>query len=63
MRSFEDSLNRLGADRIDILLIHDVDRRNQGERFPEVFRAAMTGPTRPCCRCASRGWSRQSAAD
>ncbi|HEX9451892.1 MAG TPA: aldo/keto reductase [Burkholderiales bacterium] len=43
MRSFEDSLNRLGTDRIDILLIHDADRRNQGERFPEVFREAMAG--------------------
>jgi len=43
MRSFEDSLNRLGAERVDILLIHDVDRRNQGDRLPEVFRAAMTG--------------------
>jgi D-threo-aldose 1-dehydrogenase len=43
MRSFEDSLNRLGAQRVDILLIHDVDRRNQGDRQPEVFRAAMTG--------------------
>ena len=43
MRSFEDSLNRLGTDRIDILLIHDVDRRNQGERFAEVFREAMAG--------------------
>ncbi len=43
MRSFEDSLNRLGSDRIDILLIHDVDRRNQGEQFQEVFREAMAG--------------------
>ncbi len=43
MRSFEDSLNRLGAERIDILMIHDVDRRNQGERYPEVFREAMAG--------------------
>jgi D-threo-aldose 1-dehydrogenase len=43
MRSFEDSLNRLGTDRADILLIHDADGRNQGERFPEVFRAAMDG--------------------
>ena len=43
MRSFEDSLQRLGTDRIDILLIHDVDRRNQGGRFDEVFREAMTG--------------------
>jgi D-threo-aldose 1-dehydrogenase len=43
MRSFEDSLNRLGTDRADIVLIHDADRRNQGERFPQVFRAAMDG--------------------
>jgi D-threo-aldose 1-dehydrogenase len=43
MRSFEDSLNRLGAQRVDVLLIHDVDRRNQGDRQPEVFRAAMAG--------------------
>ena len=43
MRSFEDSLQRLGTDRIDILLIHDVDRRNQGEQFDEVFRLAMAG--------------------
>ena len=43
MRSFEDSLNRLGIDRVDILLIHDADRRNQGERYPEVFRAAIDG--------------------
>jgi D-threo-aldose 1-dehydrogenase len=43
MRSFDDSLNRLGTDRVDILLIHDADRRNQGDKFPEVFRAAMDG--------------------
>src|SRR5262249_30510344 len=43
MRSFEDSLNRLGAERVDIALIHDADRRNQGDRTPEVFRAAMAG--------------------
>jgi len=43
MRSFEDSLNRLGTDRIDMLLIHDVDHRNQGDRFPEVFKEAMAG--------------------
>ena len=43
MRSFEDSLQRLGTDRIDILMIHDVDRRNQGDRFAEVFKEAMAG--------------------
>jgi D-threo-aldose 1-dehydrogenase len=55
MRSFEDSLNRLGADRIDILLIHDVDRRNQGERQPEVFRAAMNGAYKALLSLRSQG--------
>jgi D-threo-aldose 1-dehydrogenase len=43
LRSFEESLNRLGIERADILLIHDVDRRNQGNRYGEVFREAMGG--------------------
>jgi D-threo-aldose 1-dehydrogenase len=43
MRSYEESLNRLGVDTVDILLIHDVDRRNQGARYPEVFLEAMAG--------------------
>jgi D-threo-aldose 1-dehydrogenase len=32
MRSFEDSLRRLGLDRVDILLVHDVDAFNHGGR-------------------------------
>src|SRR5690349_1946815 len=43
LRSFEESLNRLGLERVDVLLIHDVDRRNQGDRYPEIFRSAMDG--------------------
>jgi len=43
MRSFEESLNRLGLERADILLLHDVDRRNQGDRYSEVFGTAMNG--------------------
>ena len=30
MRSFEESLRRLGLDRVDILFVHDVDARNHG---------------------------------
>jgi len=30
MRSFEDSLERLGADRVDILYVHDIDVFNHG---------------------------------
>jgi D-threo-aldose 1-dehydrogenase len=44
MRSFEDSLQRLGTDRIDILLLHDCDRRNHGEEgYRARFREAMAG--------------------
>ncbi len=44
MRSFEDSLQRLGTDRIDILLLHDCDRRNHGEAgYRQRFREAMDG--------------------
>lgn len=44
MRSFEDSLQRLGTDRIDILLLHDCDRRNHGEDgYRQRFREVMDG--------------------
>ncbi len=43
MRSFEDSLQRLGTDRVDVLLIHDCDRRNHGEQYPQRFREAVNG--------------------
>ncbi len=42
MRSFEQSLLRLGTDRIDVLLVHDIDAWSQGEdkveaRYREVL--------------------------
>lgn len=44
MRSFEDSMQRLGTDRIDILLVHDCDRRNHGEEgYRQRFAEAMAG--------------------
>ena len=46
IRSIEDSMQRLGTDRIDIVFIHDVDRRTQGDRYPEAFAAAMSGAYR-----------------
>jgi D-threo-aldose 1-dehydrogenase len=43
MRSFEQSLLRLGTDRIDILLIHDIDAWSQGEDMVEArYREAIT---------------------
>lgn len=35
MRSFDDSLQRLGTDRVDIVFIHDADRRNQGDAYEQ----------------------------
>jgi D-threo-aldose 1-dehydrogenase len=44
MRSYEDSLQRLGMNRIDILLLHDVDSFTHGkEAQPAVFTKAMDG--------------------
>ena len=41
MRSLEQSLTRLGIDRIDTVLVHDIDRRNQGEDFDARFRQVV----------------------
>jgi len=44
MRSFEQSLLRLGIDRIDVLLIHDADRFMHGREGYEIrFKEAMEG--------------------
>ena len=43
MRSVEDSLQRLALNRIDILLMHDVDTRTHGADARAVFAAAMEG--------------------
>ena len=42
MRSYEDSLQRLGLARIDILYIHDIGRLTHGEGHTETF-AQLTG--------------------
>ena len=43
MRSFEDSLGRLGVERIDILYVHDVSPRWAGDAIEERFRTVMDG--------------------
>ena len=44
MRSYEDSLQRLGLNRIDILYIHDVDTMTHGhEQQPAMHGRAMAG--------------------
>ncbi len=46
LRSFEDSLQRIGLERMDICLIHDVDVFTLGKDQPELFRQAMDGAWR-----------------
>lgn len=43
MRSFEDSLQRLNLERMDICFIHDIDVFTRGTEQPEVFEQAMNG--------------------
>jgi len=43
MRSFEDSLQRLGLDRIDILHLHDIGEATHGSDNDALFRTAMDG--------------------
>jgi D-threo-aldose 1-dehydrogenase len=55
MRAFEQSLLRLGVDRIDILLIHDVDVWTHGDALEARFREAMDGCYRALDRLRSSG--------
>ena len=43
MRSFEDSLQRLALESIDICFIHDIDVFTRGDEQPEIFKQAMDG--------------------
>lgn len=43
MRSFEDSLQRLGLDRIDILFLHDIGAMTHGADNDRLFPVAMDG--------------------
>ena len=55
MRSLEESLARMGLDRIDILLIHDVNRRYHGERVMEMLDAALGGTCKALARLRDQG--------
>ncbi len=43
MRAVDQSFQRMGIERIDVLLIHDLDRRTHGTSFEHVFGQAMDG--------------------
>jgi D-threo-aldose 1-dehydrogenase len=56
MRSFEQSLLRLGTDRIDILLVHDIDAWTQGEDQVEArYRETMDSGYRALDELRSAG--------
>lgn len=42
-RSLDESLERLGVARVDLLMIHDVNRKYHGERVLERYREAIDG--------------------
>ncbi|MBK5933512.1 D-threo-aldose 1-dehydrogenase [Rhodovulum imhoffii] len=56
LRSVEDSLQRLGRDRVDIVYLHDIGSQTHGsERGPALFRMAMEGGYRALDRLRSEG--------
>jgi D-threo-aldose 1-dehydrogenase len=55
MRSLEDSLGRLGLARIDIALIHDIDRWTHGDDQPVRFREAVDGAYRALADLKAQG--------
>ncbi len=56
MRSMEDSLQRLGMNRIDIALIHDIDAHSHGEAgHKHYFRQAMEGAYPALIRMRNEG--------
>src|SRR5262249_52293997 len=46
LRSIEDSLNRLGVDRLDFVWIHDLSRDFHGDEWLSYFEAARKGAFR-----------------
>ena len=55
MRAFEDSLQRLAVERIDVAFIHDIDRYSRGDEQPAVFKEAMDGCYRALDQLRSEG--------
>ena len=55
LRSLEDSLQRLGTNSIDIVLVHDVNRRWQGDLVEQRYREAMDGAHRALCDLRAAG--------
>lgn len=55
LRSFEDSLQRMGLARVDIVFIHDVTARWRGDALEATYRAAMEGAYRALADLRAQG--------
>ncbi|PSV48049.1 aldo/keto reductase [Photobacterium sp. GB-36] len=55
MRSFEDSCQRLGTNRIDILLMHDIGSYTHGDQHNKQFKIAMDGGYKAMDELRSQG--------
>ncbi|WP_102960968.1 aldo/keto reductase [Mangrovicella endophytica] len=55
LRSLEDSYQRLGLSRVDIVYIHDVAADHHGETWTEQFAIAMNGAARALTRLREEG--------
>ena len=55
MRTFEDSLQRMSIDRVDILLIHDIGEIEHGDRAQEMFNQAMGGAAKALTELRDQG--------
>lgn len=55
LRSLEESFRRLGLERTDIALIHDVDGWTHGDRQPQVFAEALDGAYRALADLKAQG--------
>ncbi len=54
MRSLGDSLERLGMNRVDVLLIHDADEWSQGEGCAQALKTVEAGALRALTHQARR---------
>lgn len=55
MRAFEDSLQRMALERMDICFIHDIDVFTRGADQPEVFKQAMDGTWKALAQLRDEG--------
>jgi D-threo-aldose 1-dehydrogenase len=55
LRSLEASLKRLGLERVDVLLIHDVNRKYHGTRVTERLDEALAGACKALAKLRDEG--------